>query len=77
MSDKIKQTIKCDLNFNHLDPHYARFHVSEHSGKKGQSKLYGMRPINITTDMFPADFELARYDVRGTVEIMVEITEKE
>lgn len=80
MANKIKQTIKCDLTFNHLDPHFARFHVKPRSAKKGESELYGVRPITITPEMFPADFELAKYDVTAKFDnggIVVEITEKE
>ena len=71
-----KQTIKADLIFNHVDPHFARFNVVPEPVKSGESELYGMKPINITPDMFPDDFELSKYDVTGSFEIMLEIKKK-
>ena len=71
-----KHTITADLNFNHLDPHFARFNVSQHPVKEGESELYGMRPINITPEMFPANFELSRFDVTGKITFEFEITPK-
>jgi len=77
MAEKvIKQKINADLEFNHLDPHFARFEVHQDPVELGESELYGMRPINITPDMFPADFELADYDVSGSVAVIIEIKKK-
>jgi len=72
----IKQVISGELNFNHVDPHFARFHVAPGSSKRGDSELYGMRPINITPDIFPKDFELSKYNVTGKYTFEFEITPK-
>jgi hypothetical protein len=72
MAEKtIKQTFKGSLAFNHIDPHFARFAIN-YDGKKGGSSVYG----SLTPDMFPADFDLASYDVSGTAVITVEIEKK-
>jgi hypothetical protein len=76
MTEKpIKQTFKGSLAFNHIDPHFARFAIN-YDGKKGGSSVYGSRVFSITPDMFPADFDLASYDVSGTAVITVEIEKK-
>jgi hypothetical protein len=72
----IKQTFKGTLNFNHIDPHFARFAIDFEDVKKGQSGVYGRKEFTITPDMFPEDFELSLYDVTGTVEFVVEIKKK-
>lgn len=72
----IKQTFEGNLNFNHVDPHFARFKVERNPVKAGQSELYGLGAVNITPEMFPADFELAKYNVTGSYVLTVEITSK-
>jgi len=72
----IKQTINGELEFNHLDPYFARLKVNQSPVKAGVSELYGVGSINITADMFPEDFELYKYDVSGSVKLVVEITPK-
>lgn len=75
-SKSIKQTITGKLHFNHLDPHFARFNVEVNDSKPGESELYGFRPVNITPDMFPEDFELSKYDITGKFSMEFEITPK-
>jgi hypothetical protein len=68
MAKNVKEhEFKGEAVFNHLDPHMARFVVEPIKGVRG------VGPINLEPDIFPADFEIARYKVRAKVTVNVEI----
>ncbi len=66
----MKRTFKGKAKFSHLDPHMARFVVEPIRGVKA------IGPVSLEPDMFPEDFELAEYDVSGSVEFVAEVKRK-
>ena len=63
--------IDAGLVFQHKDPYMARFAMDNADG------LLSRKVIEIDpSDLFPADFDLEKYDISGKVMISVEIKEK-
>lgn len=61
------------LNFNHLDPLMARFTMGQ---ARGEPHIISKRELVIDPGCFPADFELAKYNVSGSYEFKINITKK-
>jgi len=70
-----KTEIKGSLNFAKADPHQARFTISEDVGKAGR-KLLGPGAVQLSNELFPADFEKDKYEVSASFLITVTIKEK-
>ena len=69
--DEISQLFEGDLKFDNVDPLCARFKMDV----KG-SDVMGNNTFQIKPEMFPADFDLAKYDVTGSFKFEVVITKK-
>jgi len=67
---EIKKEIKGEVFFKNIDAHLARLELEYHK------LLVSNRRIDIPADVFPYDFELEKYEVKGSYSIRITITEK-
>lgn len=66
-----KKTIKGALNFNHVDPHMARFHMEQ-----DDNKIISKRELCVVPGLLPSDYEPGLYDITGTYEFVIEVKKK-
>lgn len=63
--------IESGLILRHVDPYMARFEMDNPKGLRSRKVL----EID-SKELFPADFDIAKYDTTGKIVISIEIKEK-
>ncbi|MFX0114195.1 MAG: hypothetical protein ACFFB3_06580 [Candidatus Hodarchaeota archaeon] len=63
--------MEAELVFKHLDPYMARFGIDRMPGFLSK-KVLEIDP----KELFPADFDTAKYNATGKITITVNVTEK-